>query len=98
MEENALEVKVDEKGLDYIAQKINPEDWMTYARSLGVSASTLNDAKEDIRWCKEQRYQGLLEWKRRMAFKAKYRKLVELFLDKENAELAQLVCEFLLKK
>ena len=95
LEESALEVKVTEAGLDHIATKINPKNWMTYARSLGISDTTLNDAKEDIMWSKEQRYQGLVKWKQKKAFRATYKKLVELFLDKENAELAQQVCEFL---
>ena len=95
LEESALEVKVTEAGLDHIATIINPKDWMTYARSLGISDTTLNDTKEDITWSREQRYQGLVKWKQKNAFRAKYKKLVELFLDKENAELAQEVCEFL---
>ena len=92
IDESILAVRCTKSGLDYIATKISPKDWETYARELDIPENTLDDFKEDTARAKEQRFSGLRAWKERLAFKAKYLVLVNLFLKKNNAELAELVC------
>ena len=98
IEESKLNVRVTENGLDYIATKISPKDWGTYARALGIMDTTFDDIKEDNARAKEQRFSGLRAWKERQAFKAKYLVLVKIFLEKNNAELAELVCIYVRDK
>ena len=92
IDESKLAVRCTESGLDYIATKISPKDWGTYARELDIPENTLDDIKEDTDRAKEQRFSGLIAWKKRLAFKAKYLVLVNLFLKKNNAQLAESVC------
>ena len=92
IEESKLNVRVTENGLDYIATEISSKDWGTYARALRILETTFDDIKEDNARAKEQRFQGLSAWKERLAFKAEYLVLVKLFLEKNNAELAESVC------
>ena len=92
IDESKLKVCCTESGLDYIATKISPKDWGTYARELDIPENTLDDIKEDTARAKEQRFCGLRAWKERLAFKANYLVLVNLFLKRNNAQLAELVC------
>ena len=92
IDESKLAVRCTEPGLDYIAKEISPKFWGTYARELDIPDNTLDDIKEDTARAKEQRFSGLRAWKDRLAFKAKYLVLVNLFLKKNNAQLAESVC------
>lgn len=94
--EDSLNRRCTDDHLHSIAERICPSDWGTYATALGLSNEFIEDLREDLTRAMDQRYNGLIMWKQHLAFKAKYRVLVELFLKKDNALLAEFVCELLL--
>ncbi len=93
IKESALRERVTENGLRHVALLIKQQDWGTYATALNISDNSLSDIEVDVQRAQEQRYQGLLKWKRKVAFHAIYLKLVTVFFENENAELAEEVCK-----
>ena len=65
------------------------------APHLGLSEIDIQDIDCDKRKEAEKRLQTLEKWKRKYAFKATYRKLVEILLDIGDASSAQKVCKLL---
>ena len=59
--------------------------WRRVAPILGLSEMDIQELESDS----EKRLQALEKWKRMYAFKATYRKLVEILLDVKDANSAQ---------
>lgn len=93
MTENDLKKKCTDIHLHYISEEIQPSDWGKYVSSLGLSDGFAEDLKEDHKGAREQRYKGLIEWRKQNAFRATYLVLAQLFLGAKNADLAVFVCE-----
>ena len=58
IDESILAVRCTKSGLDYIATKISPKDWETYARELDIPENTLDDFKRILLG---QRNRGLVD-------------------------------------
>ena len=70
-------------------------DWRRVAPFLGLSEMDIQEIESDKKTDSEKRLQALEKWKRMYAFKATYRKLVEILLEVKDANSAQKVCKLL---
>ena len=97
LHESQLDQRCTDEHLRDIALHI--DKWEVYASYLGLTQADIDGIKEDGRSNAEKKIRALQEWKRKNAFKATFRFLVEdVFLKAENAELAEKVCSLLIGK
>ena len=69
--------------------------WRTVASHLDLSENDLDDAEQGGRKVKDKILKALQIWKGKFAFKATYRKLVQVLLSLGMADVAENVCRLL---
>ena len=66
--------------------------WRTVATHLELSESELDDVEREERDEQMKKLKALQKWKRKIGFKATYRKLVEVLLSLAMADVAEKIC------
>ena len=69
--------------------------WQKVATYLELSGNDLDDVEREGKDEQEKRLKALQKWKSKYAFKATYRKLVEVLLSLSMADTAEKVCQLL---
>ena len=69
--------------------------WRTVAPYLKLSENDLDGIERECKDEQEKRLKALQKWKGKFAFKAMYRKLVEVFLSLAMADVAEKICHLL---
>ena len=66
--------------------------WRTVATHLELSESELDDVEREEKDEQMKKLKALQKWKRKIGFKATYRKLVEVLLSLAMADVAEKIC------
>ena len=66
--------------------------WRTVATHLELSESDLDDVEREEKDEQMKKLKALQKWKRKIGFKATYRKLVEVLLSLAMADVAEKIC------
>ena len=69
--------------------------WRKVVAYLELSKNDLDDVEQEGKDEQEKRLKALQKWKGKFAFKATYRKLVEVLLSLSMADVAEKVCQLL---
>ena len=69
--------------------------WRTVAPCLKLSENDLDAIERECKDEQEKRLKALQKWKGKFAFKATYRKLVEVLLSLAMADVAEKICHLL---
>ena len=70
--------------------------WQKWSQNLGIPFPDYHELEQNKELDERRKAEKLLEkWRKRFAFKATYRRLVEIFLEGGSVVLAMRVCEFL---
>ena len=70
-------------------------DWQTVAPHLGLSETDQEGIESDGKKEPVKRLKTLVDWKAKFAFKATYRRLIEVLLTTGRADHAEEVCKLL---
>ena len=69
--------------------------WQTVVPFLGLSEVEVNDVEQGVKDEQVKRLKALQKWKSKFAFKATYKKLMEVSLSLSLADVAEKICHLL---